>query len=1146
MPTIFSEDFSTFTGAGFAPTPGAGQLDSDNWIVTGMSDSPNPAFGFTEVTGDFARGVIGANNPTTGGVYSASAVGNPASGGALILQPGGADVDPGSITLRVQNTTGAALSDIHVSFDWLFRNNEGRGATLSFSYSTDGTNFSPISGAGTSSPVAAGSPAPTTFSVTPEHDLSLSGLNVGSDSFIYLRWSHVSVAGAAGSSRDEVGIDNVSISGTTVVVDHTPPALASSNPAEGGLVSTTANLSLTFSETVKAGVGSFTLVGDAGDTQVISASDTSQVSFSGATVTINPTGDLNPSEGYHLSVAADALTDTAGNAYAGSAGNPIDFATYNPNPHTYEIQGAGHTSPLNGLKVTTTGVVTVIDTTGAKGFWIQDPTGDGNSATSDAVFVFTNSDVSAAIHAGDIVSVTGTVNEFAGAANNLTTTEVDTTLANVTVTGTGGHITPTIIGIGGLTPPTQVIEDDHFTTFDPTHDGADFFESLEGMVVTIHNAQATDATSSGATWVVADGGAGTTGMNSRGGISISEGDPNPEKIQVFTDSGVTSLNPSYVIGDHVGDVTGVITYFGGQYELDATSIGNVTSTGIAPRETTTLAAGDANHLTIGNYNLENLDPTDPQSKFDNLAHDIAQNLGSPDIIGVEEIQDADGAGAGTNYSGAVTLDKLVAAIVAAGGPHYSYVEIAPTTNNANGGEPNGNIRQAFLYNTDRVGYVAGSATQIQDDDPTNGDAYAGGRHPLVANFTFNGQTITAIDVHSLSRGGSEESFGVDQPALNAGDARRVDQTAPIARFVQNLEAADPNAHVAVMGDFNAFQFEPTLTQLETGGILENLTRLLPVNEQFSYAFEGNSQQIDHMLVSPTLQAGAEFDIVHLNSGAADTRPTDHDPIVSRLFVDTRPVAAADSATVADDATVSIDVVANDTDVDAGDTKTLISVSSTALGGHVSVVNGQAVYAADADSFDLIAVGQHVADSFSYVMKDAQGLTSTAAVTVTVNGVATAPTQTGGVGNDSLTGTSGSEKLDGAAGNDTLDGGAGADTLVGGAGNDLMLGGSGIDSLSAGDGNDTLDGGAGNDILAGARGADLFNFAGTFGHDTVIDFAPGVDHIQFQGVGFASFSDVMAHAVQAGANIVITDPAGDTVQLNNLTLASLHSADFVFA
>jgi hypothetical protein len=63
---------------------------------------------------------------------------------------------------------------------------------------------------------------------------------------------------------------------------------------------------------------------------------------------------------------------------------------------------------------------------------------------------------------------------------------------------------------------------------------------------------------------------------------------------------------------------------------------------------------------------------------------------------------------------------------------------------------------------------------------------------------------------------------------------------------------------------------------------------------------------------------------------------------------------------------------------------------------------------------------------------------------------------------------------------------------------------------------------------------------------VIDFAPGSDHIQFLGVGFASFSDVMAHAVQAGANIVITDPAGDTVQLNNLTLASLHSADFVFA
>ena len=57
-------------------------------------------------------------------------------------------------------------------------------------------------------------------------------------------------------------------------------------------------------------------------------------------------------------------------------------------------------------------------------------------------------------------------------------------------------------------------------------------------------------------------------------------------------------------------------------------------------------------------------------------------------------------------------------------------------------------------------------------------------------------------------------------------------------------------------------------------------------------------------------------------------------------------------------------------------------SDTALGGHVSIVNGKAVYVADADAFDLLKQPQSTVDSFTYVEKDAQGLTSTATVNVT--------------------------------------------------------------------------------------------------------------------------------------------------------------------
>ena len=925
---------------------------------------------------------------------------------------------------------------------------------------------------------------------------------------------------------------------------------------------------------------------------------------------------------------------------------------------TYEIQGAGHTSPLLGQHVVTEGVVTAVDTTGSRGFWIQDQSGDGNNATSDAVFVFTNA--APTVHAGDLVRVDGTVNEFQGNdANNLTITEVGSSNANVTVEGTGFTIAPTIIGDGGRHIPTEVIDNDHFTTFDPSQDAVDFYESIEGMLVTVKNAQAVDATASGQTWVVADNGASATGMNDRGGITIAPGDMNPERIEIFADSGVSNVQLNNVAGDHLGDVTGVVSYFGGNYELLPLTVGSTASAGAVPRETTTLAS-DASHVTIGAYNLENLDPTDPASKFAQLGQDIAHNLGAPDIIGVEEIQDADGAGPGTNLSGAVTLNKLVDAIVAAGGPHYSFIEVDPTVNNQTGGEPNGNIRQAFLYDATRVSYVDGSVRQLTDNDPTNGDAFNNSRKPLVADFMFHGEKITAIDVHDFSRGGSDELFGQDQPPINNGDQRRVDQTTPVKQYVEQLVQADPHAHVAVMGDFNAFQFETSLTQLESGGALSNLTNLLAPTDRYSFAFEGNMEQIDQMLVSPSLQPGAQFDVVHLNTGVAD-RPTDHDPIVSRLFVNTAPVSVADNgyaatedtpftvdaahgvlandtdlnsdvlsavlgqgpqhgalqlnadgsftytpgadfngqdsftylaqdpsgagaalatvvlqvapvndapvaqpdaASVSENQAVTIDVLGNDTDVDTGDTKSILSVSGTALGGHVTIVDGQLVYVADADSFDLLTAGQSVTDSFTYTMQDAAGAKSSATVSVAVNGVPNAPTINGGNGDSVLTGTAGDEAINGGNGADQLFGLAGADTLSGGNGGDTLSGGDGIDSLSGangddslaggagadalsgGNGADTLNGGAGDDLLTGDNGPDRFVFSGIFGHDVVSDFSHG-DTIQVDHSQFGDFNDLLSHAHQVGADVVITYDAAAAITLTAVQLTSLHASDFAF-
>ena len=90
-----------------------------------------------------------------------------------------------------------------------------------------------------------------------------------------------------------------------------------------------------------------------------------------------------------------------------------------------------------------------------------------------------------------------------------------------------------MIGSGGVLPPTETIDDDSFAVYDPASDGIDFYESLEGMRVTIDAPLVVSQTTSfGETWVVASGGAGASGVNDRGGITLSEGDFNPERIQI--------------------------------------------------------------------------------------------------------------------------------------------------------------------------------------------------------------------------------------------------------------------------------------------------------------------------------------------------------------------------------------------------------------------------------------------------------------------------------------------------------------------------------------------------------------------------------------------------------------------------------------
>ncbi len=98
-------------------------------------------------------------------------------------------------------------------------------------------------------------------------------------------------------------------------------------------------------------------------------------------------------------------------------------------------------------------------------------------------------------------------------------------------------------------------------------------------------------------------------------------------------------------------------------------------------------------------------------------------------------------------------------------------------------------------------------------------------------------------------------------------------------------------------------------------------------------------------------------------------------------VNDAPVASADSTSVAEDGTVNVSVLTNDTDVD-NDTLTVASVMQGA-GGVVSINPDNTVKYTPAANF-------HGSDSFTYTMSDGNGGTSTATVTVTITPVNDAP------------------------------------------------------------------------------------------------------------------------------------------------------------
>lgn len=310
-------------------------------------------------------------------------------------------------------------------------------------------------------------------------------------------------------------------------------------------------------------------------------------------------------------------------------------------------------------------------------------------------------------------------------------------------------------------------------------------------------------------------------------------------------------------------------------------------------------------LTIASFNVENFSANEEgkdgtsDEKVSRIAESIVYNLDAPDIVGLLEMQDGNGPTNNGYTDAKESADRLIAEIEAKGGPTYAYTDIAPA-DGKDGGIPGGNIRVAFIYNPERVSLAEATKGSATDSvhftdgkltlnpgriDPTN-PAFEDSRKPLAAQFLFKGESVIVVGNHFNSKGGDQPLFGKNQPPILKSEEQRLKIASIVNGFVKDVKKEDPNAKVVLLGDFNDFEFTPTL-QTVKGNEMTSMIEEVPFKERYTYSYQGNAQVLDHILVSNNMAKKTKVDIVHINSQFMEEhgRASDHDPVMIQVKLD---------------------------------------------------------------------------------------------------------------------------------------------------------------------------------------------------------------------------------------------------------------------
>ncbi len=561
-----------------------------------------------------------------------------------------------------------------------------------------------------------------------------------------------------------------------------------------------------------------------------------------------------------------------------------------------EIQGESHQSPLVGREVIVNNVV--VTKTDRSGFYVQDKVSDNNPKTSDALYVASKDKVKT----GDLLKVQGTVKEgyleeyavrsgqtFKAPVGSLTVTQI----INATITKLGVAALPDAVEFSEKIPKDVV--DKTPTKYDPENEALDYFESLEGMRVNINKPKILGPQYKGDIYVL-PGNYNGQKLNNIGGVNLRPGVQNTETIAIEVGKNVVAKAKDYFNED----ITGVFTYRYKTYRIDPYKVPKVQDGGLKREVSKIYPAEDK--LTIASYNIENFSANSkgrdetPEEKVDKIAKSFINEVHSPDIITLIEVQDNNGGVNDGTVEGVKSGEKLADRIKSFGGPEYKYTEVAPI-DGKDGGKPGSNIRVAYLYNPNRVTLIGkdkgGSeeAARFVDGhleknpariDPTNIN-FEKVRKSLAAEFDFKGERIVVIANHLKSKLGDDAVYGSNQPAVENTKAQRVEEAKLLNAFVREGLRQNPNLKFVLTGDFNDFEFSDTVKTI-VGNELVNLMAEHEAGDRYSYFYRGSNQSLDNILVSKNIKDRVLFSPVHINASFMEEhgRASDHDPVVVQI------------------------------------------------------------------------------------------------------------------------------------------------------------------------------------------------------------------------------------------------------------------------